>query len=123
MPVPLKDVMAALPRKRREKIERGAAEIVAANRSLRELRKDLGLTQAELAQALNTSQANVAKIEGKGDLMTSTIVRIVQALGGTMRIVVDIPGHPTAMLSLGAKSDAAAGEAGSSPEVTARSSS
>lgn len=116
MPVPLKDILAALPPKRRQTIERGAAQIVVANRSLRELRKDLRITQAELAEALNTSQANVAKIEGKADLMASTIVRIVEALGGTMRIVVDIPGRPTTTLSLGAKTNKAMAEARSVTE-------
>jgi hypothetical protein len=49
----------------RAEIERGAAEIVAQNRALRALRKSLGVTQNQLAEALEplrrTSPASRAR--------------------------------------------------------------
>jgi DNA-binding transcriptional regulator YiaG len=42
----------------RAEIERGAAEIVAQNRALRALRKSLGVTQNQLAEALETSHTS-----------------------------------------------------------------
>lgn len=101
MPVALQDVMARLSPEDRAEVERGAAEIVTANRTLRELRKSLNVTQSELASALATSQANVAQIEGKNDLMVSTVIRVVEALGGTMQMVIQLPGRPATTLTVG----------------------
>jgi predicted transcriptional regulator len=100
MPVNYKDVMAEFTPEERAEIAAGAAEIVAQNRALRELRKSLGVTQNQLADALETSQANVARIEGKGDLMVSTVARVVEALGGRLRMVVEMPGRPATVLNL-----------------------
>jgi predicted transcriptional regulator len=100
MPMTLDEMMTRFSPEERAEIERGGAEIVAQNRALRELRRSLGVTQNELAEALKTSQANVARIEGKEDLMVSTVTRVVEALGGRLRIVVDMPGRPTTVLKL-----------------------
>ena len=100
MPVPWEEVMVVFSPAERAEIERGAAEIVAQNRALRALRKSLGVTQNQLAEALETSQANVARIESKGDLMVSTVARVVEALGGRLRMVVEMPGRPATALNL-----------------------
>lgn len=85
----------------RADIERRAAELIAEARTLAEMRKSLGLSQAAVAEALRTSQANVAKIEsGRSDVMVSTIARIVGAMGGRMRMVVELPGRPPTWLAL-----------------------
>lgn len=101
MPKSLEDMMMRFSPEERAQIESGAAQIIAENRTLRELRKSLNITQNELADALETSQANVAKIEGKTDLMVSTVARVVSALGGTMKMVVQLPGRPVTVLTIG----------------------
>lgn len=59
---------------------------------LEEVRQQAEMTQAELAQAMGISQPNVSKLEGEDDMRISTLRRIVKALGGTLRISVEVPG-------------------------------
>jgi DNA-binding Xre family transcriptional regulator len=59
---------------------------------LGELRQQANMTQAELAAAMGISQPNVSKLEGEDDMRISTLRRIVEALGGKLRITVEMPG-------------------------------
>ncbi|MGH3471760.1 MAG: helix-turn-helix domain-containing protein [Nocardioidaceae bacterium] len=57
------------------------------------VRNAFDLTQTELAQRLGVSQANIAKIEKRSDLLVSTLRAYLAALGGEVRIVVAFQGH------------------------------
>jgi DNA-binding Xre family transcriptional regulator len=59
---------------------------------LGELRQQAQMTQAELAAAMGISQPNVSKLESEDDMRISTLRRIVEALGGKLRITVEMPG-------------------------------
>ncbi len=59
--------------------------IVAAVR-LNELRKQRGQTQAQLADLLGMTQANVSRIEHSDNLYLSTLADYVDALGGHIEI-------------------------------------
>lgn len=73
---------AAIARERREAYVRG--------HQLAEMRKTAGLTQAELADALDVSQTRISKIE-HGEVSGIDIVRAyVAALGGTVDIVATV---------------------------------
>lgn len=51
---------------------------------IRELRLEKGLTQAKLAEALNTTQRNISKYEMEVlDLSTETVVKICKYFGVT----------------------------------------
>lgn len=72
----------------REAVESHKAVILAEQRAyrLRELRLQVGLTQAEVAQRIGVGQRQVSKIEN-GDLdnvQVSTIRKYVEALGGVL---------------------------------------
>lgn len=54
--------------------------------SFRELRNALGLSQAEAAARLGTSQSNVSKIEAKADPSISTLQKLLGA-DGELRLV------------------------------------
>ena len=54
--------------------------------SLAELRKELGLTQMELADVTEFSQGEVSKLERRDDHLVSTLRRYVKALGGDIEI-------------------------------------
>lgn len=56
-----------------------------------ELRRQLDLTQEQLASALGTSQASVSKLERRSDLYLSTLRRYVEALGGELEITARFP--------------------------------
>jgi hypothetical protein len=83
----LDDVLAQLPRTRRRGIERRGAELIAEEMSLRELRKALALTQCDVARQLDKGQHEISRIEQRGDMMLSTLTRLVQAMGGELELV------------------------------------
>ena len=56
-------------------------------KSLKEMRKLSGLTQAEMAKRLDVGQASVSKVEkGRADVQVSTIQKYIEALGGTLQL-------------------------------------
>jgi len=71
--------------------ERGARvseekRIMGVVMTLQEIREQLGISQEDLAQAWDTSQPNVSKIEHKDDLLFSTVRRYVETLGGRREV-------------------------------------
>lgn len=54
--------------------------------TLAELREQQGMTQRELAAALDVSQANISQTERQNELYLSTVQRYVTALGGELRV-------------------------------------
>jgi DNA-binding transcriptional regulator YiaG len=59
---------------------------------LKELRKERGLSQAELAAILNKQQGEISKIERRQDVRVSTLRDYVKSMGGTLQIVARMPG-------------------------------
>ncbi len=55
-------------------------QIVELN--LQTLRQQLGVTQAELAEASGFAQGEISRIEQREDHMVSTLRRLVRSLGG-----------------------------------------
>ena len=53
---------------------------------LAELRQRRGFTQAELAARAGVGQANVSQIERRGDVLVSTLAKVVAAMGATLSI-------------------------------------
>ena len=52
-----------------------------------ELRKARNLSQQKLAEALDTTQGEVSKIEHRTDLYLSTLRSYIEAMGGELDIV------------------------------------
>ena len=100
MPITLDKMMKGVSPARRRKIETAAAEIVRANR-LSLLRESANLTQADVALALGTSQANLSQFEQKTDVKLSTLRGYVEALGGVLEVVAKMPGQRRVVLSFG----------------------
>jgi DNA-binding transcriptional regulator YiaG len=50
-------------------------------RQLAELRRQLGLTQVELAERMHTSQGQITRLEAGADTRLSTIARYAAAIG------------------------------------------
>jgi DNA-binding transcriptional regulator YiaG len=70
--------------------------------SLAALRRAFDLTQVELAERLGVTQANVAKIEQRHDLLVSTLRSYLDAIGGEIRIVVTFSDREPVEIELGA---------------------
>ena len=56
---------------------------------MREIRKGLGLTQVEVAELLGMTQANVSKIERRGDPSLSVLARMAEARGKRLMLAVE----------------------------------
>ena len=83
----LEDVLAQLPATQRRAIDRRADELITEEMSLREMRKALELTQSEVAAALDKGQHEISRIEQRGDMLLSTLTRLVEAMGGELELV------------------------------------
>jgi transcriptional regulator with XRE-family HTH domain len=90
----LNDHLQALPRARREKVERRAEELIAEEMGLQELRKAMQQSQQRLAEKLHVKQAEVSKIEHRTDMYVSTLRDFIQAMGGTLEITASFPNRP-----------------------------
>jgi transcriptional regulator with XRE-family HTH domain len=55
-----------------------------------EIRRAAGLTQVELATALGTSQGQISRIERQSDMLVSTLIAYLTALGVEARLVVKV---------------------------------
>jgi DNA-binding XRE family transcriptional regulator len=71
-------------------------------RGLTELRRAANQTQVELAATLGITQGAVSKLEGRDDLLLSTLNSYVEALGGHARIIVDFEDGQSASIALDA---------------------
>jgi DNA-binding XRE family transcriptional regulator len=81
----------------RAEVQAGAQALVNVNRAQRlaEMRKRLGLTQADVAERMNVRQERVSAIE-RAKVDTSelrTLAAYIKALGGRMEIVADFGGE------------------------------
>ena len=87
----LSNKLATLPAARRKTIEGRAADLIAEEMSLRELRRALGRTQARVAQDLGIGQEAVSKLETRTDMLISTLARYVRKAGGRLTLVAEFP--------------------------------
>ena len=99
MATALHDKMKSVGSKRRKKIEARAAELVAEEIALHELRKAHHRTQASLAKQLGISQDGVSRLEKRSDLLLSTLRNYVEAMGGNLHLIAEFPDQPPVMLT------------------------
>ena len=105
MPLDVDDIIAGLDPDRRRRIEERAAELIAEEMTLRELRKARQLTQARVAAELGISQDGVSRLEQRSDLLLSTLRKTVEAMGGSLTLIARFPDRPPVELSGIAESD------------------
>lgn len=82
---------------------------------LAELRRSQCLTQAQLAELSGVKQANISRIEGRHDILVSTLARIVTAMGARLSIRACFPDGREHELDAGLMASPAA-ELSTSPE-------
>ena len=58
---------------------------------LRDLRNSRELSQADIAESLDSDQGNVSRLEQQADMYVSTLRRYLEALGGTLEIIAHFP--------------------------------
>ena len=87
----LNEIMDALPKRRRMRIEARYRELKEDVESLRALRKAAGKAQADVAAALKIKQPSVSKIEKQADMYLSTLRSYVEAIGGELDLIIRLP--------------------------------
>jgi transcriptional regulator with XRE-family HTH domain len=91
---------------RHKKIEARAAQLLAEEMTLQELRQARKLTQVRMAKALGITQEGVSRLEKRSDLLLSTLRKTVKAMGGNLSLVAEFPDRDPVMLSGIADDDA-----------------
>jgi len=84
---------------RRRKIEARAAELIAEEMSLRDLREALTLTQQRIADILGIGQDSVSRLEKRSDLLLSTLRSYIEAMGGRLSLIAEFPDREPISLS------------------------
>jgi transcriptional regulator with XRE-family HTH domain len=97
--VKIREKIAKLNSTQRKKVQARAADLIAGEMSLRELRKARKLTQARVAKVLGITQDSVSRLEKRSDLLLSTLRKTVKAMGGDVRIVAEFPDRAPVLLS------------------------
>ncbi len=86
------EILAGLPKARRDRIEARTADLVGEVEGLKALREIAERSQEQIAQALGVKQPSVLKMERQADLYLSTLRRFVEAAGGKLELRIELPG-------------------------------
>ena len=82
MPTNVNEKIKKLTAAQRKKVETRAAQLIAEEMTLRELRQAHKLTQVRIAKTLGITQDSVSRLEKRSDLLLSTLRKTVEAMGG-----------------------------------------
>ena len=99
MTTTLNDKMKKLSGARRRKIDARAAQLIAEEMSLRDLRKARKLTQKRIAKVLNLGQDGISRLEKRSDLLISTLRNYIEAMGGRLSLVAEFPDRKPVILA------------------------
>ena len=95
----LERIRKGLSPARRKKVAARAAQLIAEEMTLQELRRARKLTQVRMAKKLGIGQDGVSKLEKRADLMISTLRKTVEAMGGSLSLVAEFPDRKPVVLS------------------------
>jgi DNA-binding XRE family transcriptional regulator len=99
MPTDIDDIIKTLPAARRRAIKKRAAELIAEEMTLQELRRARTMTQVKMAKKLGIAQKQISEIEKRTDMHISTLRRSIEALGGKLSLIAEFPDRPPIVLS------------------------
>ena len=97
----INDIIDGMPAAERAKVLARARELIAEEVALQHLRKARKLTQERMAELLGVGQDSVSRIENRSDLLLSTLRSYVEAMGGSLKLVVEFPDSVAVLSSLG----------------------
>ncbi len=95
----VEDIIRELGPTQRKRVETRAAELIAEEMTLRELRRARKLTQVRMAKTLGITQDSVSRLEKRSDLLLSTLRNTVKAMGGKLSLVAEFPDRSPVVLS------------------------
>lgn len=87
---PFRDLTKDWSAERKKRVADKTAEL-SREITLAELRNELGITQEGMAEALGRSQGAVSQLEKRSDMTLSNLRRVIEAMGGTLKISAEFP--------------------------------
>ena len=99
MPRNVDDIIDKLSPAQRKKVEDRAAQLIAEEMTLRQLRRARKLTQQKIAKSLHIGQEGVSKLEKRSDLLISTLRSYVEAMGGHLSLIAEFPDRDPVILT------------------------
>lgn len=104
------DYMKKLSDDDRELVLAMAKELIAEEKTLRQIRRAREYSQATLAEVLGMNQGDLSKFERRTDAYLSTIRRYIEAMGGTLELVATFPDTgPVKIINIGEIGDEESG--------------
>jgi DNA-binding transcriptional regulator YiaG len=94
----LHDKIAELSPERRQRVAALTAVLTAEETSLRDLRHAMALTQTHMAEVMGVGQESISRLEKRSDLLLSTLMGYVKAMGGELHLVAEFPDRPPVLL-------------------------
>lgn len=85
------ELMAELTPERRARVEARAAELIAEEKSLRDLRQAHQLTQQSMAKKLGVKQHSISRLEQRSDMLLSTLSGYIGKMGGELVLTANFP--------------------------------
>lgn len=99
MPRNVDEIIRGLPVRRRRRIEKRAAALIAEEMTLQELRRARAITQLRMAKKLGVAQKQISAIENRTDLHLSTLRRSIEAMGGRLSLIAEFPDRAPVLLT------------------------
>jgi transcriptional regulator with XRE-family HTH domain len=99
MPRNVNDIISKLSPAERKRIEARAAQLIAEEMTLQQLRHARKLTQQTLAKRLHIGQEGVSKLEKRSDLLISTLRTCIEGMGGELHLLARFPDRPPVELA------------------------
>jgi DNA-binding transcriptional regulator YiaG len=93
------EIIRKVPAAQAKKVQARAAQLIAEEMTLRQLRRARKLTQQRIAKSLHIGQEGVSKIEQRTDLLLSTLREYVHSMGGKLSLVAEFPDREPVILS------------------------
>jgi hypothetical protein len=85
------ELMAELNPERRARVEARTSELIAEEKSLRDLRQARQLTQQHMAKKLGVRQHSISRLEQRSDMLLSTLRDYVGKMGGELVLTARFP--------------------------------
>jgi DNA-binding XRE family transcriptional regulator len=99
MSIPFSELTKNWSPERMARVNARAEILINEESTLRDLRKARDMTQAQLAKTLGIGQDHISRLEQRSDMLLSTLVSYVQAMGGNLRFLVEFPDRPPVTLT------------------------
>jgi transcriptional regulator with XRE-family HTH domain len=85
------ELMSELNSERRKRVEARAAELIAEEKSLRDLRQAHHMTQQRMAKKLGVKQHSISRLEQRSDMLLSTLRDYIGKMGGELVLTARFP--------------------------------